>query len=214
LAFFRAPPRCGLLLGGFLAGLPDSLLCGLLLYGSLGRGVPAAFLTFLLAFVLSGALPAVSAIAHAASVVDCLIWSIIALATEQYGPAPTSQGIRQTQAGQDSAGSAGEAVRPCRAAADGNARGRRRRLRIDAAPKLRTRLAGHAGPALPDERCHASGSSGGGDGGSHGGSSYFSSSGDSSGRSASAGASESASGGVTRGGFGSFGHGFGGSGGE
>jgi len=73
---------------------------------------------------------------------------------------------------------------------------------------------GMAGPALPDERCHASGSSGGGDGGSHGGSSYFSSSGDSSGRSASAGASESASGGVTRDGFGSFGHGFGGSGGE
>jgi hypothetical protein len=73
---------------------------------------------------------------------------------------------------------------------------------------------GMAGPALPDERCHASGSSGGGGGGSHGGSSYFSSSGDSSGRSGSAGASESASGGVTRGGFGSFGHGFGGSGGE
>jgi len=70
---------------------------------------------------------------------------------------------------------------------------------------------GMAGPALPDERCHASGSSGGG---GHGGSSYFSSSGDSSGRSGSAGASESASGGVTRGGFGSFGHGFGGSGGE
>jgi hypothetical protein len=40
-------------------------------------------LTFLLAFFLSGALPAVSAIAHAANVVDCLIWSIIALATEQ-----------------------------------------------------------------------------------------------------------------------------------
>ena len=74
---------------------------------------------------------------------------------------------------------------------------------------------GMAEPALPDERCHPSGSSGGSTSrGGHGGSSYFSSSGDSSGRSASAGASESASGGVTRGGFGSFGHGFGGSGGE
>jgi hypothetical protein len=78
---------------------------------------------------------------------------------------------------------------------------------------------GMAGPALPDERCHPSGSSGGSagsgsGGGGHGGSSYFSSSGDSSGRSASTGTSESGSGGVTRGGFGSFGHGFGGSGGE
>jgi hypothetical protein len=75
---------------------------------------------------------------------------------------------------------------------------------------------GMAGPALPDERCHPGGSSGGSasSGGGHGGSSYFSSSGDASGRSASAGASEAASGGVTRGGFGSFGHGFGGSGGE
>ena len=74
---------------------------------------------------------------------------------------------------------------------------------------------GMAEPASPDERCHPSGSSGRStsSGGGHGGS-YFSSSGDSSGRSASAGASESASGGVTRGGFGSSGHGFGGSGGE
>jgi hypothetical protein len=76
---------------------------------------------------------------------------------------------------------------------------------------------GAAAPALPESAdCGRSGSrgSGGSSGGSHGGSSYFSSSGDSSGRSASAGASESSSGGVTRGGFGSFGHGFGGSGGE
>jgi len=80
---------------------------------------------------------------------------------------------------------------------------------------------GMAGPALPEERCHASGSpggsagsGGGGGGGGRGGSSYVSSSGDSSGRSASTGASESASAGVTRGGFGTFGHGFGGSGGE
>jgi hypothetical protein len=77
---------------------------------------------------------------------------------------------------------------------------------------------GMAEPALPDQRCHPSGSSGGGasggGGGGHGGSSNLSSSADASGRSASAGASESGSGGVTRGGFGSFGHGFGGSGGE
>jgi len=70
-------------------------------------------------------------------------------------------------------------------------------------------------PESPSEcgpsRSRSGGSSGGG---GHGGSSYFGSSGDSSGRSASAGASESSSGGVTRGGFGSFGHGFGGSGGE
>jgi hypothetical protein len=75
------------------------------------------------------------------------------------------------------------------------------------------RAPGMAEPALPDARCHQSGSSSGG-GGGHGGSSYFSSSADASGRSASSGASESTSGGVTRGGFGSFGHGFGGSGGE
>ena len=81
---------------------------------------------------------------------------------------------------------------------------------------------GIAEPALLDERCHQSGSSGrgagsnggGGGGGGHSGSSYVSSSADASGRSASTGASESAFGGVTRGGFGSFGHGFGGSGGE
>jgi hypothetical protein len=75
---------------------------------------------------------------------------------------------------------------------------------------------GMAEPALPDERCHPNGASsgGGGGGGGHGASSQVSSSGDASGRSASAGASESGSGGVTRGGFGSFGHGFGGSGGE
>jgi len=72
---------------------------------------------------------------------------------------------------------------------------------------------GMAEPALPIERCHPGGSSGG-SGGGRGGSAYVSSSTDSSGRSASAGASESASGGVTRGGFGSFGHGFGGAGGE
>ena len=72
---------------------------------------------------------------------------------------------------------------------------------------------GLAEPALPDARCHQSGSSGGSSGGGHRGSSYFSSA-DASGRSTSTGASESASGGVTRGGFGSFGHGFGGSGGE
>jgi hypothetical protein len=83
-------------------------------------------------------------------------------------------------------------------------------------PNCEPSAPGMAGPALPDERCRPSGSSGGSAsrGGGHGGSSYFSSSGDASGRSASAGASESASGGVTRGGFGSFGHGFGSSGGE
>ena len=76
---------------------------------------------------------------------------------------------------------------------------------------------GLAGPALPESppECGPSGSRGGsGSGGGRGGSSYFGSSGDSSGHAASAGASEASSGGVTRGGFGSFGHGFGGSGGE
>ena len=75
---------------------------------------------------------------------------------------------------------------------------------------------GMAGAALPESasECGRSGSRGGGGGrgGGHGGSSYFGSSGDSSARSASAGSSDSASGGVTRGGFGSFGHGVGGSG--
>lgn len=73
-----------------------------------------------------------------------------------------------------------------------------------------------AEPALPDARCLPGGSSGGAasSGGGHGGSSSVGSSADASGRAASAGGSESAAGGVTRGGFGSFGHGFGGSGGE
>jgi len=76
-------------------------------------------------------------------------------------------------------------------------------------------LTGSALPESPPE-CGPSGSRGGsgGGGGGRGGSSYFSSSGDSSGHAASAGASEASSGGVTRGGFGSFGHGFGGSSGE
>jgi len=74
-------------------------------------------------------------------------------------------------------------------------------------------VAGATLPSTPSE-CGPSGSRGSGGGGGRGGSSYFGSSGDPSGRSASAGGSESHSGGVTRGGFGSFGHGFGGSGGE
>ena len=171
----------------------------------------------LLGFVL----PVVSAIAHSANVLDCLIWSAIALIVQIVVyfivkiPVPNLSariaagelaaaiwlglvlaGRRRAQrrlhdlltmdqtnrnkefgkrkpvvgAGRVAAGAAGEALRPCRAAADGHARGRRRRLCADAARQLRAdrRTWRRRRSRKRNADCPPRGSSSGGHGGSGG----------------------------------------------
>ena len=65
------------------------------------------------------------------------------------------QGIRQAQAGPIAARRAGEALQPCRAAADGHVCGRRRRLCADAKRELRTEPAGNGRGPAEQRRMHA-----------------------------------------------------------
>ena len=111
----------------------------------------------------------------------------------------------------------GQALGPCRAAADGYGCGRQRRLRADAEPQLRATAecglaiaTSKAAPSAPP-RSSSSSSHSSGSGGSSSRSSYYSS--NSSPSHSSSGTSDSASHSAQRGGFGSFGHAVGFSGG-